>query len=156
MHGVGTPSLAYVAVADPATLAPAGDPNPLLKQVDHAWLSLTERPAAAPGDAAGRPTTAPASPDAAVRLTVSARSPEAAQQLQAAAGGLKAMIALGAMPATAKPGLKFAAAALRTMTVTQQGSTVSADVWVAVDKLQQAIDRSADAAAAAADGPTGK
>ncbi len=138
--GGKAPSVLYVAAVDPAALAPPGTtPNPLVRQIDHAWLTLAERPAAA----TSRPTTAPALPDAVAHLDVTARSPEAAQKLQAAAGVFKAMISLAALPATAKPGVKFAAAVLRTTTVTQVGPTTTADASVAVDQIQQAIDPAA-------------
>ncbi len=144
--GKGSPVL-YVAALDPAGLAPPGTtPNPLVTQIDHAWLTLAERPAAATTRPSTAPaTTAPASPDAVVRLTVTAKSPEAAQQMRAAAGGLRALVAFAAMPRDAKPGVKFAASVLRTMTVTQAGPVTTAEASVGVDQLQQAADRAAAA-----------
>jgi hypothetical protein len=137
--GAKQPALLYVAATDLPSLTPPGArPNPVLKQVDHGWLAVTERPASTT-----RPTTAPAVHDVALGVTLTAKSPDAAQQLQASAAGLKAMVGFAAMSDTAAPQVKFAAAALRTLTLTQAGNTISADVSVGVDQLEQAMDRAA-------------
>jgi len=113
--GAKQPALVYVAATDLPSLTPPGaGPNPVLKQVDHGWLTLA------------------------------AKSPDAAQQLQASAAGLKAMVGFAAMSDTAAPRVKFAATALRTLTLTQAGNTISADVSVGVDQVEQLMDRAAD------------
>ncbi len=137
--GAKQPALAYVAAAELASLAPAGAaPNPFVKQINAGWLTLNEH--AAPTT---RPTTGPASPDAALHVTLTASTPEAAQQLQASATGLRAMVGFAAMSDTAAPNVKFAAAALRTLKLSQSGKEVSADVSVPVDQLEQFADRAA-------------
>ncbi len=146
------PALFYVAAADPASLAPPRQTNPLLKQVDAGWLTVVERPAAP----ATRPADGTPSPDAVVHAVVTAKTPEAAKQLQAAAGGVRAMVALAAMPAGADPNLKFASGVLRSLAVAQADRAVTADLSVGVDALQQAVDRAvAQADADRAGGPDG-
>ena len=138
--GAKQPALAYVAATDLAALTPPGQPpNPVVKQIDHGWLTLTERPAAA----TTRPTTGPAAAahDVCLHVTLTATTAEAAQRLEASAGGLKAMVSFAAMSDTAAPNVKFAAAALRTLKLTQAGTAVSADVSVGMDPLEQAMDR---------------
>ena len=136
----GPPTIVYAAALDPSTLAAPGTPaNPVVAQVGSACVVLTERPAAP----TSRPTTAPASPDAAVRVTLRAKSPEAAQRLLQSAAGLKAMVALGAIGRAADPNLHLAAAVLRSTTLAQTGTAVSADASVGVDQLEKAADRAA-------------
>ena len=147
--GAKSRSLVYIAAIDPASLGKPGEtPNPLVKQLASGWVGVTERATPAT-QSTTRPTTGPAAAEAVVRATLTAKTPEAAQQLQAAAGGLKAMVGLAAMSDTADPNVKFAAAALRTMTLTQSGNAVSADVSVGVDELQRAVDRATEKAAKA-------
>ena len=139
--GAKPPAPVYVAATDlPALARPGGAPNPIVKQIDHAWLTVNERAASTT-----RPATAPASADALLHLAVTAKSADAAQQLLTSATGLRAVVGLSAAAGNADPNIKFAAVVLRTLALTQAGRTAAADVSVPVDQLERFADRAAAA-----------
>jgi hypothetical protein len=74
------------------------------------------------------------------RVTAAAKSEKAAQQLYASAEGIKAMVDLSSSDEHAAPRLKMLASAMQTLSFSTEGTKVSADWFVNMEKVEAFAD----------------
>jgi hypothetical protein len=110
--------------------------NPMLAQMDSAWLGASE---------AGK--------DFVMHASMSAKTVDAAQQLQTSAEGIKAMVVLSATSQNTDPRMQAAADALDRMTTALNGTTVTVDLPVSLDMIKQNIDNAVPKVAPATTSP---
>jgi hypothetical protein len=141
--GVKPQLLAYVAAKDLPELKKAGQAqSPIIADLEHAWIGLTEQ-----GD------------DAVLEANITAKSADAAEQMHSVLNGLKAMVTLAANSDNPDPNPKRLATALTRSKLTTEDQTVKIDWPISLDLIQQFLDQAArhkPAASAPADSTPGQ
>jgi hypothetical protein len=121
--GIANGKLLFIAGDGLSNMKTGKPQNPMLAQVDAAWIAIGEQ---------GK--------DFVLHGAMVAKTIEAAQQLQASVDGIKAMVVLSGTSQDADAKGKAAAAALQKLTTAVSGTTVTIDWPISLDLIKENID----------------